>query len=175
MTLDFDRETFLSDMLITAVEGGVNYWAVIMRRDDLDPATGKICKDTLAHVRLLDREDQQTYDLDLNDVATGLRRACEAMTAGTIRDDEAFREACRTNGARGDFDAASATGRCGSPAPTRISGARARPAWKPGLLRRKARTVPPCPSSTSCPEQRPPACFRTTISTKPSRAPETSE
>lgn len=99
-----ERTQFLCDILATAIEGGINYWAGIDARDDL----GDGADQPLGHptqVRLIDVEDRELHHVDHNTVATGLRLACMAMRAGTIRDYPQFRQACQTNGERGDFDA----------------------------------------------------------------------
>ena len=102
-----EHTTFLCDILATAVEGGINYWASIDFRDDLDPAAPERLGEP-TEVRIIDREDQTMFTVDHDAVDTGLQLACTAMSEGVIRDYPEFRLACDTHGEEGDFDATTA-------------------------------------------------------------------
>ena len=108
MTRTAERTEFLSDLLVTAIEGGINYWAGIDFRDDVDPVTGTLNGKPLTCARIVDTEEQTIFTVDLDTIETGITRACTAMTNGTLRDDAQLRTANRTNGDEGDFDALSA-------------------------------------------------------------------
>ena len=108
MTRSAERTDFLSDLLVTAVEGGINYWAEIDARDDLDSATGALNGQPLRWARIVDREEGAVYTVDLDTVAAGLDSATAAIAARTVRDDADLRTADRTDGREGDFDAGSA-------------------------------------------------------------------
>lgn len=103
-----EREQFLKDILITAIESGyegVGYWAV---HRDYDHEAGT--------VTLLDREDdnfgeedgQDHYDITIETIATGLRRLLDGsipfFPSGYSGLDQ-LRLADRTNGEDGDYDA----------------------------------------------------------------------
>ena len=62
------EEQFLMDILVTAVEGGINYWCALMtveRNDDLD------VRSFTGH----DHEDiEEKFSCDINDVLRGLEK-----------------------------------------------------------------------------------------------------
>lgn len=71
-------ESVLEDVLTTAVEGGISYWAEgedCKRREDL----------TVWEITVWDAEDPQVrFVLDADTMVTGVRRLHEEVTAGTI-------------------------------------------------------------------------------------------
>lgn len=95
------RIQFLSDILTTAIEGGINYWAQfssIEKVDDANDILGWRYESAVIH----DYDDpSEKYTINLDVVAKGL---------GILRKRNADRDkelllANRTNGDEGDFDA----------------------------------------------------------------------
>lgn len=99
------REQFLKDVLITAVEGGINYWSAV---SDYDPDAGTV----KVHEYEPDEgeTDQWGYaevgvTVDLDSIAKGigvLNGKGEAWRTGYWAE---FWRANRTNGEDGDYDA----------------------------------------------------------------------
>ena len=103
------RKQFLADVLSTAIEGGINYWAAV----DFDSAERVECEqDALGwrygSVRILDKVDGTEFGtmrtIDANTVARGLREL-RKTDRYSFKD---LRKADRTNGDEGDFDAGDA-------------------------------------------------------------------
>lgn len=72
-----EREQFLADVIVSAVEGGTNYWAQVSEyhHSGIDPATSK---NTYAVLHEL-TDDESSYKkegmrLDVNAIARGIRR-----------------------------------------------------------------------------------------------------
>ena len=87
-----EREQFLADILITAVEGGTGYWAAVSGYDwsDEEPATTRV---TLHEVN----DDETAYDgaqhqVTIDVIATGVHRALDRETRvnQTIRESIAM-------------------------------------------------------------------------------------
>ena len=101
------RTTFLADLLGTALEGGINYWAAIDRTEHA-AAPEDVLGWRYDSARILDREDGSDFGtmhtIDLDTVAHGLT----LMAANDNPRFDALRLANRTDGARGDFDAGDA-------------------------------------------------------------------
>ena len=80
MTLTPERQEFLSTIIITAVEGGINYWAYV---DDYVP-------DTPAHAVIIDREaanddpdvDRHSDLLTISKVEDAVRKITQAVVCG---------------------------------------------------------------------------------------------
>lgn len=94
-----ERKEFLDDLLITAVEGGINYWAQVSGYKFTD-VPGE------AEVTVHDLESEHQHFVDIDVIAKGL---------GRLQQDEGLRSlysdllvASRTNGEDGDFDASGA-------------------------------------------------------------------
>ncbi len=101
------RKQFLADVLATAIEGGINYWAAV------DSAERVECEQDVigwryGSVRILDKVDGTEFGtmriIDANTVARGLRE----LRNSTRYAFPALRKADRTNGDEGDFDAGDA-------------------------------------------------------------------
>jgi len=101
------RKQFLADVLSTAIEGGINYWA------NIDSAERVDCEQDVigwryGQVRIHDKEDGSDFGtmrvIDANTVARGLRELRNS-TRYSFAD---MRKADRTNGDEGDFDAGDA-------------------------------------------------------------------
>ena len=108
-----ERTQFLVDVLSTAVETGISYWAETVHVEDhtgttpegdnLDPlGSGGDCYAALI------REDETgtEYKVTLETIARGATKLAATSINNDLVND--FREANRTNGHRGDIDAANA-------------------------------------------------------------------
>lgn len=92
-----ERKQFLTDVLTTAVEGGINYWASVDEYE-WDVPLGE------AYVVVRDMEDDTTHRVDLDVIAKGIG----IEVAGKWDPGSYFAQfviANRTNGKDGDFDA----------------------------------------------------------------------
>lgn len=102
-----DRTTFLAGILSTALEGGINYWATVDTIERVD-APQDILGWRYDTARILDHQDGSEFGtmhtIDLDTVAHGLALMAEYDNPRF----DALRTADRTNGERGDFDAADA-------------------------------------------------------------------
>ena len=102
-----DRTQFLADILSTALEGGINYWATVDTIERVD-APEDILGWRYDTARILDHQDGSDFGtmhtIDLDTVAHGLT----LMADDTNPRFDALRTADRTNGERGDFDAGDA-------------------------------------------------------------------
>lgn len=98
------RTEFLSDVLVTAVEGGINYWASV---SEYDPDAGTVRVHEW-HPDTGETEDGYAKEgvlVTLDDIARGigvLRRDDKLPLTGYWHD---FWKADRTNGEDGDYDA----------------------------------------------------------------------
>lgn len=108
-----ERTQFLVDVLSTAVETGVSYWAetihvedqtgTVPEGDNLDPlGSGGDCY--AATVR--DFETGDEHNVNLNTIARGANLLVDSGINNRLVND--FRDANRINGDRGDIDAANA-------------------------------------------------------------------
>lgn len=94
------REEWLRDLLITAVEGGINYWASV---SDYRPDEGS--------VTVHDEEDGDTYSVTTDTIATAVGKfmrgenGCQFIESAG---DGQFKLSNRTNGEDGDYDAGDA-------------------------------------------------------------------
>ena len=106
---DAERTEFLVDVLSTAVETGISYWAAAVHVEDstgttpegdnLDPlGSGGNCY--AATIR--EWETGAEYAVNLDTIARGAARLCHTGIDNDLVND--FREANRTNGNRGDID-----------------------------------------------------------------------
>lgn len=80
---------FLNDVLITAIEGGVNYWAEI---EDYETLTCGDCNLTIATAKLREHEaedDAGWYTINDDTIVTGYRRMThpEAIVNSQLRDE----------------------------------------------------------------------------------------
>lgn len=112
-TRSSERTQFLVDVLSTAVELGISYWAETIHVEDhtgttpagdnLDPnGTGGNCYTAI----IRDREAGAEHTVGIETITRGAARMASASIDNDLVHD--FREANRTNGARGDIDAANA-------------------------------------------------------------------
>lgn len=90
-----DREQFLSDVLVTAVEGGINYWAYV---EEYDPNTSVHLVDTL------DDEAECLYFVRLPDIASAIINICNGFKDISEDRKEIVIKANASNEA-GDIDA----------------------------------------------------------------------
>lgn len=72
------RQQFLNDVLITAVEGGINYWAEVSDYDHGDDVR-------VASVRILDLEDGREYRLTAKMLANPIMQIINGPVQ--VRDD----------------------------------------------------------------------------------------
>lgn len=104
------RKEFLTDLLTTAVEGGINYWAGVIRYKwdtDTGTALGEAFVDLYETEEAYDKkpEDIEVFHVTIDTIAHGI---------GILREKhahyppKAFWEADRTNGEDGDYDAGDA-------------------------------------------------------------------
>lgn len=95
-----EREQFYKDLLTTAVEGGINYWAAV---SNYDPDNGTVT------VYDMDEEAESgemvEYEVNLDTIARGVRKLVNYFAP---TDKIALRLAIRTNGEDGDFDSCDA-------------------------------------------------------------------
>lgn len=101
MAKSAERVEFLSDILSTAIEGGINYWAQFDSIEKIDDANDILgWRYESAVIYDYDNPDEQ-FTINIDVIAKGLgilrRRNAER--------DKDLLEANRTNGMRGDFDA----------------------------------------------------------------------
>lgn len=90
--MNIDRIRFLADVMTTAIEGGINYWASIDQIgtvEDPDEILG--WRYDAAH--LVDLEDGEEYSINLDTINRGLNRILakhpEGRRADSIRDMDA--------------------------------------------------------------------------------------
>lgn len=103
------RRAFLADVLTTAIEGGVQYWADVLVYRWSDPSLkhGNGTRDAYAELVESDYEEEETQDLlrvTLDTIARGWR----LYEGQTLSGSEYGRQAMladRTNGDDGDYDA----------------------------------------------------------------------
>lgn len=95
------RTEFLNDLLVTALEGGINYWAHITDADHRHDTQGRIDGYKSATIREKENGGQE-YVVTIDTMATGIRRLLDHYGPGV---GTRLREANRTNGESGDFDA----------------------------------------------------------------------
>lgn len=100
-----ERVQFLSDVMTTAVEGGINYWAAVSEyRWDLDKYTPE-----QVGVTVYDQEDddwpEEGRRVDLDVIARGIGVLKKAGGCGDPDYWKQFLLADRTNGEDGDYDA----------------------------------------------------------------------
>lgn len=90
------REEFLKDVLITAVEGGINYWASV---DDYEPYKGT--------VTIIEEEEGAPFKVTMDTVAKGIGIARKERIGSMIGLEyvKQFWLADETNGEDGDYDA----------------------------------------------------------------------
>jgi len=95
------REGWLKDLLITAVEGGINYWAYV---DEYDPEAG-----TCIISPCEDDEEFAPIRMDLDKLASGVSISLQKRgtwgAAGNPRYVDQYFLSERTNGDDGDYDA----------------------------------------------------------------------
>lgn len=107
------RKQFLVDLLSTAVEVGISYWGDTLHVEDSAGATPEgdnldpIGSGGNAYVAIV-REDEtgEEHRVNLDTIAKGAKLLSESAINNQLVND--FREADRSNGGRGDFDAGSA-------------------------------------------------------------------
>ena len=107
-----ERTQFLVDVLTTAIEGGIGYWAEVTHFEDqtgtepegeyLGPFQHADCY--AATVRDYETGDEHSVTLDT--IARGANRLAATSIDNDLVND--FRDANRTNGDRGDIDATNA-------------------------------------------------------------------
>lgn len=96
-----EREQFLNDLLVTAIEGGIDYWAWIIDAEQTHDKQGRVTGYKSATIR--EKEDgDQTYTITIDTMSTGINRLLKRCGPGVATQ---LREANRTNGEAGDFDA----------------------------------------------------------------------
>jgi len=93
-----DREQFLADILIGAIEGGTGYWASVSRyKHDCPPGE--------THATIHDLEDdEKPYEVTPRVVAHGLQVILEPDSSINNQLRAIIREANATNDAGGQFD-----------------------------------------------------------------------
>lgn len=104
-----ERAQFLTDTLVTAIEGGINYWASV---SDYHWHYPNIHEDGVAnaYATILDREDEdaEPVRVDLDTIARGWGLYKRLYKGESISGREYGKQALlanRTNGDDGDFDA----------------------------------------------------------------------
>lgn len=96
-----EREQFLNDLLATAVEGGINYWAWIIAAEQTHDQRGRVTGYKSVTIREKEYGDQ-TYTITIDTMATGINRLLKRLSYSVAAD---LHLANRTNGDDGDFDA----------------------------------------------------------------------
>lgn len=98
------RTQFLSDMLATALEGGINYWATIVSTQTEDAPNDPVGW-RYTHAVIRETEEGGTdHHVNLDRIASGLNALC-ALPGDHLKN---LRAANRTNGQDGDYDATDA-------------------------------------------------------------------
>lgn len=99
------RTEFLSDVMITAIEGGMDYWVEILELNRVEDSNEYLGWRWDGMVIKAD-DEPEIYTVNLNDVARGVRLLCESK----IDNDRvnAMRLANKTNGDDGGIDAMNA-------------------------------------------------------------------
>lgn len=112
-----ERTKFLADILTTAIESrsyGVGAWAEVNKYQWSDPTLGKSSPDVpdgyyaYAQIRPMDEPETEVFEVTMDVIASGLRRLLSGdLTFYPSGYDglSELREADRTNGAEGDYDA----------------------------------------------------------------------
>lgn len=95
-----ERTKFLSDLLATALEGGVNYWAKVEATARVDDPA-EIIGWRYTGATLTEYDGGDTHKVTLDTIAHGIN----AYSAKFVRRDHPLVVANRTNGADGDYDA----------------------------------------------------------------------
>lgn len=93
------REQFIQDILGTAIEGGINYWANYQTINKIDKPED-IIGWWYESVHIID-EDGNSYVIDKNTIIKGINM----IVKRNAERDKALILANRTNGDDGDFDA----------------------------------------------------------------------
>jgi hypothetical protein len=94
-----EREEFLKDTLITAVEGGINYWGAVA---DYDPDAGTV---TVYEKEYLDTPDEKAFPVTMDTMARGWGQYVKRVGKAPTGYARQALLANRTNGDDGDFDA----------------------------------------------------------------------
>lgn len=103
-----EREQWLADVLTTAVEGGVNYWASVSEYKWQDRAPADV------YAVIHDQEDDEPgagHRVTIDTIAHGLSTLRRARATEAWLQSESWRrvlDSDRTNGDEGDFDAGDA-------------------------------------------------------------------
>lgn len=93
------REQFIQDIFVTAIEGGINYWAKYQSVNKVDKPDDYIGW-WYDSVHIID-EDGDSYVIDKNTIVKGINM----IVKRNAERDKALILANRTNGYDGDFDA----------------------------------------------------------------------
>ena len=93
------REQFIQDILVTAIEDGINYWANYQSINKIDKPDD-IVGWWYESVHIID-EDGGSYVIDKNTIIKGINM----IVKRNAERDKALILANRTNGYDGDFDA----------------------------------------------------------------------
>ena len=96
-----EREQFLNDLLVTAIEGGINYWAWITDAEQTHDKQGRVTGYKSVTIREKENGDQ-TYTITIDTMATGINRLLKRLSYDIAAD---LHLANKTNGDDGDFDA----------------------------------------------------------------------
>lgn len=112
------RNSFLADIITTAVEGGIGYWSIALEYRWNDPGLPEVCQRLEAapggggnaYALIIDTETDQRHEITLDVAARGLRRIIEGRTNSTDRDVAIVRAADHANdlapeNGHGDIDA----------------------------------------------------------------------
>lgn len=104
-----ERAQFLTDILTTAVEGGINYWATIVTYKwvDLPPAQYHVdLYETEEAEEIENDDDIKVFHVDIDVIAKGIGILLETRKDRGPEDYWAqFKLANRTNSEDGDYDA----------------------------------------------------------------------
>lgn len=78
-----ERTTYLADVMTTAIEGGINYWASIDTVSQIEDPT-EILGWRYDAARVVDLEDGEEYTINLDTIARGLNRIAKIQPRGRI-------------------------------------------------------------------------------------------
>lgn len=107
MARSAERAQFLADILTTAVEGGISYWATVLEYDvdaylkTSDPATLRV---KLTESEWLDDEDDDTvHTVTIDTIATGVNKIAEAKAEEIAYLPERHQQAVTAASRENDF------------------------------------------------------------------------
>ena len=99
------RNSFLADIITTAVEGGIGYWSIALEYRWNDPGLPEVSQRLEAaqggggnaYALIIDTETDQRHEITLDVAARGLRRIIEGRTKRADREVAIVRAADRAN------------------------------------------------------------------------------